>query len=478
MTPPDPATTNRALAILLAGAHRTEKEMAAAAGLRPGTISSYVSGWKKLSMKTLLRIGRDAGFESTEIEDALDLAARLGPGYAGPAHAPDLPAAIGRIAERLAAERLPQALQEAVPWEERRRFRELWAEKKDLAAKEWKALLARSPELVRWGLCERLAEESAEAASDDADRALVLAELALWVAERVPAADNPLRCQGYASGFVGNARRVKSNLRGAEQAFALSAQLWREGAVGNPCFLDGARLLDLEASLCIDQRRLPEALRLLGEAAEQTHSERALGCILIKNAYVLELLGDYQGAVTHLERAAALIDEHEVRLGWVLRFNLMVNLCHLGRAAEAAPLLTDLRSLALRIGKDLDQIRLRWLAGRIDAGVGKAEKAIEVLSSVRADFSARGIRYDEALVGLELAGLYLETGRTGDVKRLVRLMATVFQDEGVHAEAKKALGLFRRAVELETVTLELVRRLVAYLYRAQHDPSLQFEQDR
>jgi tetratricopeptide (TPR) repeat protein len=477
MTPPDPATTNRALAILLAGAHRTEKEMAAAAGLRPGTISSYVSGWKKLSMKTLLRISRDAGFALAEVEDALDLAARLSPGYADPAHAPDLPAAIGRIAERLAAERLPQALQEAVPWEERRRFRELWAEKKDLAAKEWKALLARSPELVRWGLCERLAEESAEAASDDADPALELAGLALWIAERVPAADNPLRCQGYAWGFMGNARRVKSDLRGAEQAFALSARLWREGSESDPGFLDGARLLDLEASLCIDQRRLPEALRLLGEAAEQTRSERALGSILIIEAYAIELMGDYQGAVTRLERAAALIDEHEVRLRCVLRFNLMVNLTHLGLAAQAEPMLKDLRTLAARVRKALDQVRLRWLEGKIDAGLGRTEKAIEVLSSVRADFSERGIRYDEALVSLELAGLYLETGRTGDVKRLVRLMATVFQDEGVHAEAQRALGLFRRAVELEKITLELVRRLVAYLYRAQHDPSLQFEKD-
>jgi tetratricopeptide (TPR) repeat protein len=475
MTPPYPEVTNRALAILLAGTHQTEREMAAAAGLRPGTISSYVSGWKKLSRKTLLRISRNAGFAPATVEDALALAGCLGPDSVQPAGAPDLVAELGRLAERLAAERLPQILQEAVPWEERRRFRELWAEKKDFAAKDWKALVTQSPELVRWGLCERLAEESAEAASDDADRALELAGLALWVAERVPTADNPLLCQGYALGFVGNARRVKGQLDESVKAFTLSARLWQERADGDPGFLDGARLLDLEASLKIEQHRFPEALRLLDQAAAQVRGRRSLGCILIKNAYALELMGDYAGAVARLERAAALIDETDVRLCCVLRFNLMVNLCHLGRANEAAPMLKDLRALAVQIGKALDQVRLRWLAGKIDAGQGRTEKAIEVLSSVRADFSERGIRYDEALVSLELAGLYLEAGRTGDVKRLVRLMATVFQDEGVHAEAQKALELFRRAVELETVTLELVRRLVAYLYRAQHDPSLQFE---
>jgi hypothetical protein len=49
------------------------------------------------------------------------------------------------------------------------------------------------------------------------------------------------------------------------------------------------------------------------------------------------------------------------------------------------------------------------------------------------------------LVSLELAGLYLEQGRTADVKRLMRQMEPVFRDQGVHAEARKALALFRRA---------------------------------
>jgi hypothetical protein len=51
-------------------------------------------------------------------------------------------------------------------------------------------------------------------------------------------------------------------------------------------------------------------------------------------------------------------------------------------------------------------------------------------------------------------------------------MRPVFQAKGVHAEAKKALDLFRRAVEMETATPELAGRVGAYLRRAQHDPEL------
>jgi hypothetical protein len=47
---------------------------------------------------------------------------------------------------------------------------------------------------------------------------------------------------------------------------------------------------------------------------------------------------------------------------------------------------------------------------------------------------------------------------------------------GFRKKLRRALDLFRQAVELETMTVELVRRLVAYLYRAQHDPELRFEQ--
>jgi len=367
----------------------------------------------------------------------------------------------------------------ASPEEARRTARAVWACLDRLGSARLPSLAAALPEIVTAALCERLCEESAQVASDDADRALELAELALWVAERVPAADSPLTCQGYASGFVANARRVKSWLRAAREAFARSARLWHEGAPSDPGFLDGARLLDLEASLHIGQRHLPEARRLLAEAAAQARTDLSLGRILIKDAYALELAGDYDGAVTTLGRAASLIPETETRLRCVLQFNLMTNLAHLGRAAEAEPMLPDLHRLSEQSGhkdKGLAQLRLRWLEGKIAAGVGRTAEAIATLSGVRSEFAAKPIRYDEALVSMELAGLYLEQGRTAEVKRLVLQMAPVFEAEDVHTEAQKALKLFSRAMEVETASVALVRRLVAYLYRAQGDPRVQFEE--
>jgi hypothetical protein len=97
-------------------------------------------------------------------------------------------------------------------------------------------------------LCVLLCEESARAAARDARKAVDLAELALLVAGRVPGPEAwRLRLQGWASAFLGNARRAQGNLAAAEAAFARSHKLWQAGAPGDPGLLDGSRLVELEA---------------------------------------------------------------------------------------------------------------------------------------------------------------------------------------------------------------------------------------
>jgi hypothetical protein len=120
-------------------------------------------------------------------------------------------------------------------------------------------------------------------------------------------------------------------------------------------------------------------------------------------------------------------------------------------------------------------LRLRWLEGRIDIGLGRTEKALAALSQVRTEFATRGIAYDAALVTLEGAVLYLQQGRIREVKTLVRQMTPIFQAQGVHREALAALKLFCEAAETESATVDLARRVLNYLFRAERDPSLQFK---
>jgi hypothetical protein len=82
--------------------------------------------------------------------------------------------------------------------------------------------------------------------------------------------------------------------------------------------------------------------------------------------------------------------------------------------------------------------------------------------------------YDVALLTLEVARLLLEEGRTAEVKALAPKLAMAFASEDVHAEAEKALRLYVEAVERETATAELARRVLSFLSRARHEQGLRF----
>jgi tetratricopeptide (TPR) repeat protein len=274
---------------------------------------------------------------------------------------------------------------------------------------------------------------------------------------------------------VGNARRVRSELPGADQAFRTAWKLWQMGAATTSGLLNEARILDLEASLRRDQTRFKEALELLDRALS-VDSGPLTKRMLLNKATVLEALGDFAGAVDTLRQAAPLVErENDPRSLLVLRFNLAVNFYFLDRYQEAADLLPELRSSILRLGNGLDTLRFRWLDGRIAAGLGQREEALMALAGVREGFATRGIAYDTALASLELAEIYLKEGRTAEVKTIARQMAPIFQSQGVHREALAALKLFQEAAAREALTLDLARRLVRYLQRAQYNPELRFE---
>jgi len=463
----------------------SREELAAASGVSASSIYNYEKGKHVPGPERRKRIAEALGVSLAEL-DGLAAAVRrrlLGLADRGFAVkerlaaevAADLAADFHRAAlplvERLVAAQAPPP---AVPEEE---VRALAPVLRRLGARgAIRDLLDKLPSFWSWAFVKLAGEESARVASVDAGRALELASLALRVAERVQGVEGWVS-RVFAWAFLANARRVASDLKGAEEASACSACLQADPPEGRPELPEPWRLLDLEASLRITQRQLPEALHLLDRAAElapRTGPIRARILCIRSNA--LERMDNPEGSIAALREALAQIgQEAEPDLLCMVQFNLMDSLCTVGQTAEAAEMLPALRRLQAQLGDGLNQIRLRWLEGKIDAGLGRLDRAIEALSWVRAAFARDDLRYDEAQAGMDLALLYLTKGRTAEVKRLVFQMAPVFKSKGVHAEAQKALALFRRAVEMETATPELAGRVAGYLRRAQHDPELRFE---
>ncbi len=457
----------------------SQLELAQAAGMRSGTISEYERGKKKLPLRTLERLAAVMGYPAPMIErtrafiqEARSTTGAIQPGESLSRQIDTFAADFGRSYEDFARTWLTRFLAEASALETRCQAPFLWERLRRYKAEERPGIVEKNPEFHNWGLCELVCEESVKAAADDAGKALALAELALRIAKRVPGVEGQL-AQGWAWAFVGNARRVGGNLRTADEAFAHSRELWGTGTSGDPGFLDESRLFDLEASLRRDQRLLPEAVALLDRAWKVCNGP-AKGRILVKMAKTAEELDDYPAAVEALRRAASVVDPEDEPLLFSIRHNLVAYLIVLGRHGEAAHLLPEVRQLAIRLGNDLNLVRLRWLEARVSASMGQVEEAIAALRQVRGDFAARGIAYDTALATLELAALLAEQGRAGEVKDLARQMAFIFKAQGVPREALAALSLFRKEAEEEAVTAELARSVLDFLQRARHDPALRF----
>jgi transcriptional regulator with XRE-family HTH domain len=352
----------------------------------------------------------------------------------------------------------------------------LWERFRARSAASQLDLAREAAEFQTAGFAELLCEHSRNAAGDSAARALHLAGCAVLVAAAVPGGGGwRSRLEGYARAHLGNADRVGGDLNQSDRAFSRANELWQAGAGDDPGLLNAARVLHLEASLRREQRRMDEALALLDQAlAIDRWGETP--SLLIGKARALDELGQHEAAIALLLRAESQLDrQREPRNLFVVRNLVVRNLCHLGRYAEAELALAEARALATELGNQLDLLRVDWLQGTVAAGRGSTGEAIDALGRVRAAFMAQHNAYDTALVTLELAEVYATLGRTAEVKALARESAPVFQDQGVHREARQALELFRRAAEEERVSAELVRGVVTYLYRSRHDARIHYE---
>jgi transcriptional regulator with XRE-family HTH domain/tetratricopeptide (TPR) repeat protein len=463
----------------------SQKDLAEATGLSRGVISEYETGKTALARDRLEWLASVMGWPPGSVDRTLFGLGLLEPAAELPASPVDpddeerfiidqaAAVAARETADALRTE-LTREVREEKAREARRAAEVLWQRLKPFPATQRRRLVAENLEYHDLFLCERLCTESERAAASDADRALKLAELALFVAEHVPGPPAVRsRLQGYAWAFVGNARRIANHLPAADEAFVSAWRLWREGT--DPGLLSEALLLDLEASLRRAQRRFVVALGLHDRALTVAKSgEKAY--ILLNKAFALEQSGEIERSIETLEEAARLIDgEREPRQLFGLRFNQAVSLLHLGRLAEAERRLAEARELALQLRNELDLVRLLWLDGRMLAARDAKQEAMAVFEQVRREFLAREMAYDFALVSLELAALYLKEEHSSEVKALAQQMILIFKAQEIHREGFAALRLFCEAAEKEEVTADMVHRLIEYLMKARNDPDLRFE---
>jgi transcriptional regulator with XRE-family HTH domain len=481
-----PAPLGATLRFLRFAGGWSEAELAHALGVSPDLISKYEKGRKVLSRPRLEELLAAVDLPPEAVDAciyALEVAypkeqpgSPVDPSPAARRSIHRAAAIAGQQAAEATLEKLEENVRRLGAAQVRRQAGELWEGLVRLPSKQRRAVVEAEPKYWTWAVSERLCAESVRAAAHRADEAAELAKLALRVAELAPGSEPwRSRIQGYVWAFIANARRVQGDLPGAEEAFLHSDRLWEAGAPADPGVLDGSRPLDLKGSLRQYQGRFEEALELLERAQKATRSVEAVGRILIQKASTLRLMGDFQGSLSELRQANALVaGSQDARLSWLVQYLLAANLGDMGCHTEAEALLPVVRGLAVELGNELDVIRVLWLEGRVIAGLKRREEALPALEQVRRYFTTKQIAYDAALASLEVAVLYLEAGRTGEVKRLAEEMLWIFKTQGVRQETLAALKLFYDTAKREEATVGLAREILDYLNKARHNPKIRF----
>ncbi|MFP5287550.1 MAG: hypothetical protein ACLGI9_17565, partial [Thermoanaerobaculia bacterium] len=141
--------------------------------------------------------------------------------------------------------------------------------------------------------------------------------------------------------------------------------------------------------------------------------------------------------------------------------NILLLRVELGEYEEARRSLQQMKPLYARHSDELMDIKLRWIEGKIAAGLGELEDAEEAFAESRDSFDQLGLGYRAALVSLDLVSVWLQQGRTGEIRQLVAELLVTFRAVGVEREALAGVLLLRDAVECEQATVELLQ-LIAH----------------
>jgi tetratricopeptide (TPR) repeat protein len=327
------------------------------------------------------------------------------------------------------------------------------------------------------GLCESLIARSQACRWQDPGQMVFLAERAVAAAESVDPMEYgreqvaDLRARAFAE--LSNAHRVSDDLESAERMLRRAVE-WSAHGTRDALLL--ARIMRLTAALRSAQRRFDEAIALLDacHTIYERHGDRFnAGRVLISKGLYVGYDNDPEGAIRFLEAGLSIINPTaDPKLVLSAVHNLVGFLADCGRFAEARRILRRAHPAYAAEGDRLALIKMRWLEGRIAAGLGEEAKAEEAFLEVQRDLQQTGLAYHVALVSMDLADLWLQAGRTAEVRELVEGIVVIFRSRRIRREALAALLLLRDALAVDRVSLELLRTVQGYIKRLEAQPGL------
>jgi tetratricopeptide (TPR) repeat protein len=239
---------------------------------------------------------------------------------------------------------------------------------------------------------------------------------------------------------------VNEQFTEAETAFERAYEHLEEGT-GDLSLL--ARALSLEATLRKDQRRVSDSVKLFTRVHDfyiQLGERHSAGEALVCRGVASGSMGDPIEAVRCLELGISLLDRsRDPQLVAAASYSLAAALTDSGDYRRAGELLLEGGFRQTFAAQPLGLLRLRWLEGKVHAGLGRLQQAERIFRKVREGFQERDLKYDAALVGLDLASVWLRLGKAEPVRILAEEMLATFESMEIRPEASKARLILKAA---------------------------------
>ncbi|HEY9420302.1 MAG TPA: hypothetical protein VIW92_02720 [Thermoanaerobaculia bacterium] len=324
-------------------------------------------------------------------------------------------------------------------------------------------------------LIEALLERSWSLRHENPERMVRLAQWARLAAEGLDPqelgnehiADH--QCRAWIE--LGNAHRTADDLDQADQAMGRAVELLLQGTQDEVL---AARLFDVQASLYGARRRFDlatAALDLVLAIHQRLGDEHLTGRALISKGVYAGYQGEAEEAVRLIGEGMRLVDANrDPRLVFVAAHNKARFLMDCGRFRDARIAVFDLKGRGLDPGGRVNELKVRWLEGQINAGLGELERAERDLREVQQEFEAMELGYKAALVGLELGAVLLRQGRSSEASEKVLAAADVFSVLGIGREAGASLLLLRKAFERKMTDAALLDYVIRLLHGLEDGP--------
>ncbi|HTG35891.1 MAG TPA: hypothetical protein VLB76_23440 [Thermoanaerobaculia bacterium] len=275
-----------------------------------------------------------------------------------------------------------------------------------------------------------------------------------------------LQCRAWME--VGNAYRVADDLAAAERALGTATERYLKGTQDETL---AARLFSVQASLLGDSRRFDlaeTALDLVYTIHRRRGDDHEAGRALLKKGIFAGYQGSSEAAVQLIEQGLGLLDEErDPRLVFQALHNLARLLHDAGQLREARMALWKAKTRGLDAGGRVNELKVRWLEGQINADLGELERAEPALREVKEGFEAAGLGYKAALAGLELGSVLLRQGHSETAVREVLASANVFISLGISREAAASVLLLQKALERQIVDSALLKYVITLLHRSE-----------